>query len=75
LKLRKLPIERIVAHSLKQFCGSVHVGNDTMGNITVQGRQLQWLVQGVSGAAAFAIGLKSYPAAPPVWIIEFRRPC
>jgi hypothetical protein len=36
LKLRKLPIERIAAHGLKQFCGSVHVADDTAGNITVQ---------------------------------------
>jgi hypothetical protein len=36
LKLRKLPIEWITAHSLKQLGGGVHGGNDTAGNITAQ---------------------------------------
>ena len=36
LKLRKMPIERIATHGLKQFGGGVHVADDTAGNITVQ---------------------------------------
>jgi hypothetical protein len=36
LKLRKLPVERIGAHGLKQLSGSVHSVNDTAGNITAQ---------------------------------------
>jgi hypothetical protein len=36
LKLRELPIERIATHGMKQFGGSVHLANDTAGNITAQ---------------------------------------
>jgi hypothetical protein len=41
LKLRKLPVERIAAHGLKQLRGSVHRDDDTAGNITAQ----VWYVQ------------------------------
>jgi hypothetical protein len=36
LKLRKLPIERIATHGLKQFGGSILDADDTAGNITAQ---------------------------------------
>ena len=48
LKLRKLPIEGITAHGLKQFCGSVHGADDTAGNITAQVVRLQEMEQGTA---------------------------
>jgi hypothetical protein len=36
LKLRKLPIEWIAAHGLKQLRGGIHGEDDTTGNITAQ---------------------------------------
>lgn len=48
LKLRKLPIERIGSHGLKQFRGSTHIANDTAGNITVQVALWQEITQGAA---------------------------
>ncbi|MCK9282752.1 MAG: hypothetical protein M0P39_00525 [Rhodocyclaceae bacterium] len=41
LKLRKLPIEWIATHGLKQFGGCIHKKNDTAGNIMVQALYMQ----------------------------------
>ena len=45
LKLRKLPIEGIATHGLKQFGGGVHAQNDTAGNITAQASGVQKTVK------------------------------
>ena len=56
LKLRKLPIERIAAHGLKQLSGSVHGCHDTAGNITAQASYVPKTMQFVRGKWGILMG-------------------